>query len=357
MLQAGALVNRRIALFFAATAALAACSPEYVVRAGVEEARILSRRQPIADVIARPDTDAETRRKLELVLQARTFAEHELGLDTGESFTTYSWVDSDTLLMVVSAARKDRFEAHTWWFPIVGNVPYKGYFNFDEAWKEAEALERKGFDTHVRPSGAFSTLGWFNDPVLNTVLRYSDVSLANTVIHELLHNTMFVPSRVSFNESFANFVGDRGAIEFFCRRDGNDARTCRLATDAWADNLLFGRFIEDLVGRLDDLYERNDLSTEEKVRLREPIFAAARERFANEIRPALRTTSFRGFESEPLNNATLIATRLYYDRLDLFEAAYVYNGHDLRRTIEWVRATVSAGEGDPFNLLSSALQR
>lgn len=356
-MQPGAFVNRRFAVIAILAAAAAACSPEYVLRGGVAEARILSRRQPIVNVIEDPRTDAETRRKLELVLQARTFAENELDLDTGKSFTTYSWVDRDTLLMVVSAVRKDRFQVRTWWFPIVGHVPYKGYFDFGEAYEEAAKLEREGYDTHVRPSGAFSTLGWFNDPVLNTVLRYGDVSLANTVIHELLHNTLFVPSYVSFNESFANFVGDRGAIDFFCTRDGNDARTCRLAQDIWADNLLFGRFVEDLVGKLDDLYERNDLSPEQKVQMREPIFAEARQRFTAEIRPALRTTSFRGFETEPLNNATLIATRLYYDRLDLFEAAYVYNGRDLRRTIDWVKAIVTAGEGDPFNLLSSALQR
>lgn len=350
-------MSRRFNVLFGLAAVIAACSPEYVVRAGFEEARILSRRQPITQVVADPRTDSITRAKLELVLQARTFAEHELELATGESFTTYSRVDSDTLLMVVSAVRKDRFELHTWWFPIVGRVPYKGFFDFDEAWEEARNLQRMGFDTHVRPSGAFSTLGWFNDPVLNTVLRYGNVSLVNTVIHELLHNTLFVPSHVSFNESFANFVGDRGAIEFFCTRDGPDSGNCRLARDLWADNLLFGRFMEDLVEQLDDLYERNDISSEEKVRRREPIFAAARERFAREIRPALRTSAFSGFEAEPLNNATLIATRLYYDRLELFEAAYAHNGGNLRETIKWVKATVTAGSGDPFNLLSSALRR
>lgn len=334
----------------------AACSPMYVIRAGLAEARILSRRQPITAVIADPRTDAQTRARLEVVQQARTFAEKELGLNAGESFTTYSWVESDTLLMVVSASRKDRFQAHTWWFPIVGHVPYKGYFDFPRAFAEAEELERKGYDAHVRPSGAFSTLGWFNDPVLNTVLRYGDVSLANTVIHELLHNTLFVPSHVSFNESFANFVGDRGAIDFFCTRDGAESRNCQLAEGVWADNLLFGRFMNDLVARLDAVYQRPDLSTEEKIRQREPVFSEARERFARDIRPALRTTSFNHFENQPLNNATLIGTRLYYDRLDLFEAAYERNGRDLRRTIEWIRQTATARDADPFLQLSNALK-
>src|SRR5687768_15915235 len=125
---------------------LSACSPLYVLRAGFEEAKILSRRRPIIDVLADAATDSTTRHKLELVLQARAFAQKELGLHAGESFTTYSWVEHDTLLMVLSAARKDRFQLHTWWFPIVGHVPYKGYFDFDQAYKDAAALERRGYD-------------------------------------------------------------------------------------------------------------------------------------------------------------------------------------------------------------------
>src|SRR5688500_14951283 len=139
----------------------AGCSPVYVVRAGIEEAKILSRRRPIVDVLKDPATDARTRARLDLVLQARSFAQHELGLNTGESFTTYSWVDSDTLLMVLSAARKDKFEQYSWWFPIVGRVPYKGFFNFEEAYATATDLEQQGYDAYVRPSGAFSTLDWF----------------------------------------------------------------------------------------------------------------------------------------------------------------------------------------------------
>src|SRR5262245_47328617 len=159
------------------------CSPFYVLRASIEEGRILSRRRPLLEVQSDVATNDTIRHKLDVVIQARAFAEHELGLRAGESFTTYSWVESDTLLMVLSAARKDRFEQFTWWFPVVGRVPYKGYFKFQQAYDAAAALEKAGYDAYVRPSGAFSTLGWFNDPLLNTVLRYGDVSLASTVIH------------------------------------------------------------------------------------------------------------------------------------------------------------------------------
>jgi predicted aminopeptidase len=328
------------------------CSPVYVVRAGIEEARILNRRKPIARVIEDPATAAETRRKLRLVLQARDFAQHALDLDAGQSYTTYSWVDSDTLLLVVSASRRDRFQAHTWWFPIVGHVPYKGFFDFDAAHREAARLEQAGYDTYVRPSGAFSTLGWFNDPLLNTLLRYDDVSLVNTIIHELLHNTMFIPGRVSFNESFANFVGERGAIEFFCARDGDDSQHCRTAHDSWLDNLLYGAFLSSLVAELEAIYGRDDIDYDTKLTLREAVFARSRSRFTDEIEPALRTGAFRGFLRRPLNNATLIGIRLYYDRLAVFEAVYQQFDGDFHRALHAILAVARANPADPFRAVA-----
>ena len=331
------------------------CSPIYVLRASIEEARILSRRRPLADVQRDPATSDTIRHKLDVVIQARAFAEHELGLRAGESFTTYSWVESDTLLMVLSAARKDRFEQFTWWFPVVGRVPYKGYFKFQQAYDAAAALEKAGYDAYVRPSGAFSTLGWFNDPLLNTVLRYGDVSLASTVIHELLHNTVFIPSNVSFNESFANFVGDVGAATFYCAREGTTSRRCTLARDVWSDNLVFGKHLSDLVAALEELYNRPGLSSADKVRMREQVFEDSRKRFQTEVRPKLRTTAYTDFDREPLNNAALIATRLYYDRLDLFEAMYDKHKQNLPETIRVIVQIAKANPSDPFAALARAV--
>ena len=335
---------------------LTACSPTYVLRAAWEEARILSRRRPISDVARDANTDSVTRRKLDLVLQARTFADQELGLNTGRSFTTYSYVDSDTLLMVLSAARKDRFEAYTWWFPIVGRMPYKGFFDFDQAHAAAAALDRMGYDTYVRPSGAFSTLGWFNDPVLNTILRYNDVGLASTVIHELTHNTIFIPGHVAFNESFANFVGDRGAIVFFCNRDGPDSRECRFAQDSWQDNITFSQFLNAMLDRLDTVYRDTSITVADRVQRRDVIFAEEKQRFATDVRPRLRTTAFRDFHTGVINNATLIGTRLYYDRLELFDAVFAKAGNDLIASIAVIR-DVAEDADDPFNALQQWVNR
>jgi predicted aminopeptidase len=335
-------------LLAAVCAASLTCSPMYVIRGGIEEAKILSRRRDIPDVISDPATSQAVKRKLQLVVQARAFADQELGLNAGESYTTYSWVDSDTLLMVVSAARKDRFIPYTWWFPIVGRVPYKGFFDFDDAYEAARDLEADGYDTHVRPSGAFSTLGWFNDPVLNTVLRYSDVGLASTVVHEILHNSIFIPGQVGFNESFANFVGDRGAAMFFCERDGDADRRCRDALAGWQDNVVFGAALTDLVTRLERVYKRDDLSVAQRIQQRDTVFTNWQKDFQTRIVPQLQTNSFRGYASEPLNNATLIGTRLYYQHLDLFELVYQQYGQNLKAAVDAIMAAARSNEKDPF---------
>jgi predicted aminopeptidase len=256
---------------------------------------------------------------------------------------------------VVSGSRRDRFAAYTWWFPIVGRVPYKGFFQFELAHREAARLAAEGYDAHVRPAGAFSTLGWFNDPLLNTVLRYDDVSLVSTVIHEILHNTVYIPGQVAFNESFASFVGDRGAVEFFCLRDGPDAPRCRRAQDAWADNLRYAAFLSSLVGELEAVYGRDDLAYEEKLARREVIFDASRQRFLEEVEPHLLTRGYRGFLERPLNNATLIGTRLYYDRLGVFEAVYQHWGGDYLGAVHAILAAARDRANDPYGAAAALL--
>ena len=172
----------------------------YLVRAGWEEAKILWNRRPISELIADTTVDETTRRKLRLVLDARAYADTVMGLDVGQSFATFSQLERDTLVLVLSAAYRDRLRYHRWWFPLVGHVPYKGWFDFEEAKRQERAFFRRGFDTYLRPASAFSTLGWLNDPLVSTTLRADTLALANTVIHELLHNSFYASGQAEFNE-------------------------------------------------------------------------------------------------------------------------------------------------------------
>src|SRR5690606_1853098 len=150
---------------------------------------------------------------------------------------------------------------------------------------------------------------------------------------------------------FASFVGDRGAIAYFCGIEGEDGRRCRTAQDRWADNLLFAGFLQDLIAHLEDLYARTDLPRDTILARREVLFQNARDRFRAEIQPAFRSYTFGSFLTTPLNNATLIARRLYYDRLHLFDAAFERHGRDLPATIRAVAAAAEAARDDPYGAL------
>ncbi|MBI4513582.1 MAG: aminopeptidase, partial [Gemmatimonadetes bacterium] len=270
-----------------ASTVLAACSPGYVARAAWEEARILTRRKPIAEVIADRRTDPELRGKLELVLEAREFARRELGLRPGRSYEHYTDVGRDTLALVLSASPPDRLVAKTWWFPIVGRVPYLGFVDARRAMREEKELKAQGFDTYLRPTAAFSTLGWLPDPLLSTALDDDSLGLAETVIHELVHNTVFVKSAVQFNESLANFVGLTGAAEFFCRSD-TAAAACREAQARAHDAIFVSDMLDALRDSLVALYARR-LPRPELLTERAGLLERMNERFREETVPRLRS--------------------------------------------------------------------
>lgn len=335
-----------IAIVGAALALITAPTGCYLSRGAWEEAKILSRREPIAEIVARPETPEVTRAKLRVVLAARQYASDSLKLRTKDSFTTFSRLDHDTLVLVLSAAHRDTLKAHTWWFPIVGRVPYKGYFDFDQARRDAKKLSNQGFDTYLRPADAFSTLGFFNDPLLSTTLKSDSLTLANTVIHEVTHNTFYASGQAPFNESFAMFVGARGAAAFF-RARGQEAAAQR--TEArWEDDKLLARFWASLIASLDSAYAAHPGSKAARIAARDTVYARARSALITTIAPALKTINPGYAERVPLDNAALLARRVYSSDLDLFDRLYEREGRDLKRTIRRVIAQAKARPEAPF---------
>jgi predicted aminopeptidase len=324
---------------------ISGCSPLYVMRAAYEEGKILWRREPIADYLGKPDLVPDTGEKLRLVLEVREYAKNVLKMNVGGSYATYSYVDRPDLAFIVTAAPRTELKPYTWWFLFVGRVPYKGYFSKEDAEQAAAELEAQGYDTNVRISAAFSTLGWFDDPLLSHLLRYDKVTLAEIIFHELLHSTFYVKGAGDFNESFANFVGSRAAIEFFRDKRGAASAEYQEAVRDWQEELEFSAFIEDFAKSLDELYRR-DISYEDKLRLRQELFQKAREDWSRRIadRPKSR---FRRFSEQPLNNAVIINYLLYFRNLRLFDEVYDAKGQNLVATIEVVREAVEEG-GDPF---------
>jgi predicted aminopeptidase len=322
---------------------LSGCATGYVLRAAYEEARLLWRRQPIDSVLA-GDVDPTTRGKLELTLAVRDFAKRTLGLSVGGCYRSIATVEASQVVHVVTAAPRDQLVPYTWWFPIVGRVPYRSYFDEAEAEALAASLEQNGYDTYVRPAVAFSTLGWFDDPLLSNLLRYDDERLAETIIHELLHNTIYIPGQTAFNESLATFVGHRGAEAFFRAQDEPSRASDSAAR--WADALTYSAFLDQLMGQLQAAYAGGVSEAE-----RAALFERARAEFAAQ---PWQTAEYAGFERAQLNNAVVLHDQFYADRLALFQAAYTRNGDDLRSAVAWIREAVQ-DHSDPFAALQSAL--
>ncbi|HEY8515178.1 MAG TPA: aminopeptidase [Candidatus Binatia bacterium] len=351
----------RVAVLLGALSCLVGCggcSPLYVLRSAYEEGRILLSRQSIESLLEKPELDPDTRAKLELVLEVRRFARDRLGLAVGDAYASFSIVPPGALLHVVSAAERTRLEPYTWWFPIVGDVDYKGFFDEADARAEAERLQSKGYDTWVRPSVAFSTLGWFDDPVLSSWLRADPVRITELLIHELLHRTWYVSGETEFNESLATFVGHVGAIEFFRARDGEDAETTRRAVAGWDEALAESRLWTTAVEELRALYEasaREGRPVDEVLAAREKIFRAIErgELDGADAFPAAATQPTpRRRTPIPVNNAVILANYAYLKELDAFDAIYRQAG-DLRASLARLREIVDDAD-DPFAALAQA---
>jgi predicted aminopeptidase len=347
-MKAGRVVRRTAGVLALAVLAFFTLVPtgRYLIRAGWAEARILARARPIAALVRDPTIDSVTRRKLELVLAARAFSEDSVKLNARRGFTTYSHIDRDTLVVVLSAAYRDKLRYKTWWFPIVGSVPYKGYFDVRDAKRAAADLSRDGFDAYLRPASAFSTLGYLEDPVLSTTLDEDSVELVNTVIHELTHSTFYASGQAVFNESFANFVGTHGAEWFFGAR--HDSARVKLAREDWERQKTLGRFWSAVYNSVDSAFKAHPSSKAERLRAREIVFAGARERFEREIAPLLPGYDPTRPVQLHLDNAALMSRRMYRTGLDDFDAIYEREGERLPATITRIIALARSRPKDPY---------
>lgn len=330
---------------------LTGCQAPYLIKSAWSQADLLLSRKSIEKTFKNPDLKPEDRRKLELARDAKAFGERVLGLKKNSNYDSFVQLDRPYVSYVVSAAERDRLEQHLWSFPIVGEVPYKGFFNPDDAKKEATAMNARGFDTYVRGISAFSTLGWFDDPILSSMLRYSDYDLVNTIIHESVHATLYIKSRADFNERLASFIGGVGADLFFKEREGAASPTVAANKIENDDEARFSKFISTEIDSLKKWYEEQAPAiASEDVRVRGEFFEKRSARLAEipkhyetVLRPSIKSERYakilaRELDAATLNNARLLAWKLYvYDMSD-FERAYKTMGEDPKKLIEFAKS-------------------
>lgn len=186
----------------------------YGLRQGAGQWHIVSNAKPVEDYLNDPSVADSIKYKLELIGKVRKYAVENLLLSDTDNYTEMYDQKGQPLLWVVTGCDPYQFIPYEWSFPVVGKVPYKGFFKLDYAEEEAQELRDKNFDVNIRTVGGWSTLGWFKDPILSEMLTREDGNLANLIIHELVHATVFVKDSVEFNENLASFIADKGALKY-----------------------------------------------------------------------------------------------------------------------------------------------
>jgi predicted aminopeptidase len=314
----------RAFLLVCVSVTLSSCSTMgYYAHLAHGELSLLSARRPIDKVIADTSTDPKLKAKLELAEQARAFASDRLGLPRNGSYTRYADLHRAYATWNVFAANEFSVEPVTHCFPLIGCIDYRGYYDREHADREAAALMAQGYETYVGGSAAYSTLGWFSDPILNTMMRWGDDELVGTIFHELTHQKLYITDDSAFNESLAMFVEQEGLRQW---RDVHGLPPADV-TALQRENE-FTALVLQTRDRLKILYATK-LAPDEMRRRKQDEFARLRADYV-----ALRDTQWHGdtgyddWMSGGLNNAKLLPFGIYNTWVDAFAALYKKCGGD-----------------------------
>ncbi|MGZ3815146.1 MAG: aminopeptidase [Bdellovibrio sp.] len=306
---------------------LSGCQMGYLMKSGYGQMKLLSSREPIEEVLKNPKLDENKKRKLQLAQEAKEFAEKDLHLKQTKNYSSFVELHRPYVTYVVSAAPQWELKHYQWSYPFMGKMPYKGFFNEADALEEEKLLQKENLDTYMRGVSAYSTLGWFNDPVLSSMLNYDDYDLVNTIIHETVHATLYIKHAADFNERMATFLGNKGAEQFYLKKEGSDSPTLKKIRLENEDHALFSSFISEELKNLETWYKElpvNERSDEKrKARIKE-----IQQKFTLVLQPKLKTDSFKHFPDLKLNNARLLVYKTYMQDLTDFEKLYELLGRD-----------------------------
>lgn len=313
----------------------------YYMQAIRGHAQLMSLRRPVAEVIDDASIPGDVRQRLELVAEARDFAVGELLLPDNDSYRMYADLGRDYVVWNVFAAPEFSLEPKTWCYPVAGCVAYRGYFSEKAAQKLGDHLRSDGYDVAIGGVSAYSTLGRFADPVLNTMMRWSDLELVSTIFHELAHQKLYVKGDSAFNESFASAVAEIGLSRWLASRNAGDA-----LANYQASRDLRRRILERVnLSRdaLDALY-RQDMDVEIMRARKREILDALSAAAGHLIRNA--GSSAPNWLAPPLNNARLVSLNLYEGRLDAFRTLLASCGDALSCFYTEAESLASLAESD-----------
>jgi len=325
---------RHVLLFIICALFLSACETvSYYHQAASGQFALLWGREPIAALLQDLTLDQQTRQKLMLVLSAREFAQDELFLPDGDSYSQFVELEREYVVWNVFAAPEFSSAPLTWCYPIAGCVAYRGYFSESAAQEYAQKLSSQGYDVYTGGVDAYSTLGWFNDPLTSSVLRRSERQLAGLVFHELAHQIVYLAGDTTFNESFASFVENEGLRRWMQKNPQVDVDVDLQQEQARQEQ--FVALVSDFRDRFSELY-KTDLSPS---RMRADKLVLQNELREN-YEALSRDWGSRAYErwfAGPLNNAQLATVSSYNDLVPAFAAMLGANENKLQDFYEQVK--------------------
>ncbi len=350
----------RIATLACAVLLLAGCSAfeaaDYYWQGAAGQMEILTRAKPIADVIGSSD-DAALRARLAKVQEIRVFASRELALPDNASYTRYSDLGRPFVVWNVFAAPPLSLAARQWCFPVAGCVNYRGYFNEADARTEAARLAAAGDDVWVSGVPAYSTLGYFDDPVLSTFVRWPETEVARMVFHELAHQVVYVKDDSTFNESFAVTVEEEGLRRWLRTQDDPKLDAQFVRSEKLRD--VFRELTSSAREQLQALYASPATDAEKRAGKAE-IFTRMRVDYdgAKSGAPGLAGYDrwFAGRDNAGPNNASLVSIALYTKQVPAFQAVLAEVGGDLPRFYDRVKEIGALAKADRDATLALALQ-
>jgi len=316
-------------------AALSGCQTVRFYRQAIAgQCQILTHQEPIRQLIAHPQTPASLKTKFEQILKIREFAARQLKLPADQSYLMYVDLHRPYVVWNVNVAPALSLQPKTWWFPIVGRASYRGYFSEPDARRYADVFAKKGWDVYVDGIETYSTLGWFQDPLLNTFITEPDSSLAEIIFHELTHRRLFVPGDTDFNEAFATCVASEGVRRWFLASSMPEA--CEHYRAGLEQDHQFVNLVMAARSQLQAVYADPHLTDPAKLARKQEIIAQLRANHAQLKASWGGKSPFDAWFAEPINNAKLNTVSAYYDLVPAFDAALRANGGDLEKFYQTV---------------------
>ncbi|MEO7515343.1 MAG: aminopeptidase [Verrucomicrobiota bacterium] len=311
-------------------AAVAGCrSVGYYKQAFSGQMEMLSNQQPIQGLIDNPSTPSKLKEKFRLILSLRQFAEKKLNLPAGGHYLSYVDLHRSNAVWNIYAAPEFSLTPKSWWFPVVGSVTYRGYFSEAAAEKYAEKMREKGFDVYVGGVDAYSTLGWFKDPVLNTFIEDSERRLAALIFHELTHQRIFISGDTEFNEAFATAVAEEGLRRWLEQK--NDSAALGKYQADLKRKKQFVELIQYTRNRLQSIYGNGDLPDTAKREQKKLVFQQLQENHAKLKAGWGGHSTYDEWFADTVNNAKLNTVATYYDLVPAFHQLIRNSNGDLKK--------------------------